>query len=239
MHQSLSFIACRLNTAQHVSGILMPIIRSLSTAVAASGLTLERGGGSDVGRGRSGPNRPRPTTLLPPRSNSKPEAATAVDELLMMGKRMPETCWAVFKRQTVKLRDWCIWLVDLFEYIRTFSVVLCIFAALSYRRYIDAFCCVRLAIPDATHSVKSPPPFVQCFQPWSVIYCRRLWFVECVTQRVEDDDTSNVPWVLVSCVKINQVEIFNCAFCVNYLRWNENINYEDTLAYVRRSYEVY
>jgi hypothetical protein len=58
-----------------------------------------------------GPSRPRPTSLLPPRSYGKPEvaaaaaaaAAAAVDRLLMMGIRMTETCRAVFKRQTINL----------------------------------------------------------------------------------------------------------------------------------------
>jgi hypothetical protein len=34
----------------------------------------------------------------------KPEAATAVIELLMMGGKTPETCWAVNKRQDNKLK---------------------------------------------------------------------------------------------------------------------------------------
>jgi len=51
-----------------------------TTALTASGFTLERGGSSFVGRGLAGykPARPRPTTLLPPRSKVKPEVVNAV-----------------------------------------------------------------------------------------------------------------------------------------------------------------
>ena len=41
----------------------------------------------------------------------KPDAATAVIELLMMGGKVPETCWAVNKCQDNKLKICCIRLV--------------------------------------------------------------------------------------------------------------------------------
>jgi hypothetical protein len=36
---------------------------------------------------------------------------TAVIELLVMGGKTPETCWAVNKRQDNKLENCCLWLV--------------------------------------------------------------------------------------------------------------------------------
>jgi len=40
MQQFLQFVTWRLFTAQHVWGVLAPIIRSSKTAVAASGFTF-------------------------------------------------------------------------------------------------------------------------------------------------------------------------------------------------------
>jgi hypothetical protein len=41
----------------------------------------------------------------------KPEAAIVVIELLMMGGKTPQTCWAVNERQDNKLKICCIWLM--------------------------------------------------------------------------------------------------------------------------------
>jgi len=82
-----------------------PSSGAIKTAVAASGLPLERGGSSAVGRGRAGLPDHDQQHCYHHAPTVKPEAATAVVELLMMGMRISETCWAVFKRQVVNLRN--------------------------------------------------------------------------------------------------------------------------------------
>jgi hypothetical protein len=57
------------------------------------------------------PARPRTRRGYHHDTKVKPEAATAVTELPMMGGKMPETCWAVNKRQDNKLKNCCFWLV--------------------------------------------------------------------------------------------------------------------------------
>jgi len=58
-----------------------------------------------------GPARPRTQHGYHHDTKVKPKAATAVIELLMMGGRTPETCWAVNTSQDNKLENCCIWLV--------------------------------------------------------------------------------------------------------------------------------
>jgi len=55
-------------------------------------LPLERGGSSAVGRGQAGRLDHDQQHCYHHVPTVKPEAAAAVDKLLMMGMRMPETC---------------------------------------------------------------------------------------------------------------------------------------------------
>jgi len=57
------------------------------------------------------PARPQTQHVCHHDTKVKPEGATAVIGLLMMGGRTPGTCWAVSKRQDNKLENCCIWLV--------------------------------------------------------------------------------------------------------------------------------
>jgi len=57
------------------------------------------------------PARPRTQDSYHHDTKVEPDAATAVIELLMMGGRTPETCWAVNERRDSGLENCCIWLV--------------------------------------------------------------------------------------------------------------------------------
>jgi hypothetical protein len=62
------------------------------TAVAASGLPLERGDSSAVGRGRGRAGRPAGPTTITARLSPRYEGKTAVIEPLMVGGKTPEIC---------------------------------------------------------------------------------------------------------------------------------------------------
>ena len=76
-------------------------------------LPSERGDSSAIGRGRAGPGRPDHDQqhCYHQAPKVKLEAATAVVELLMLGVRTPETCWAVNKQteEIVASSWWFIW----------------------------------------------------------------------------------------------------------------------------------
>ena len=99
-------------------GILVPVIRSSTTAVAPSGLSLERGGSSAVGRGRG-----RPAGRSDHDQQHCYHHVPTVNQRLLLqllsswwwARGCPKHVELLFKRQVINLRNCCIWLVDSFE----------------------------------------------------------------------------------------------------------------------------
>jgi len=92
-----------------------PLSGTTTTAEAASSLPSELGDGSAAGRGRAGRPEHDQQHCYHHVPTINQRLLLQLLQLLMMGMRMPETCWAVFKWQVVNLRICCIWLVDSVE----------------------------------------------------------------------------------------------------------------------------
>jgi hypothetical protein len=89
-----------------------PSSGATTTAVAASGLPSELDGSSADGRGLADHDQQHCYHQAP---TVNERLLLQLLYLLMMGMRMPETCWAVSKRQVINLRSCCILLVDSVE----------------------------------------------------------------------------------------------------------------------------
>ena len=96
-----------------------PSSGATTPAVAASGLPSELGDSSTVGRGRSGQlARPRPTALLSPSSDGKPEALTVVvvapDDGHEDARNMLSCIWTTSNKleKLLRLVGWFSWKYD-------------------------------------------------------------------------------------------------------------------------------
>ena len=89
----------------------------------------------------------------------KPEAATAVVELLTMGVRAPETCWAVNKRQDNKLEKLLHLIGDLFE-------LRCTVFQIYFIKYSECFGQVRLSIIRGISTLYTRNRYLTCQLSW-------------------------------------------------------------------------
>ena len=108
-------LLCRTDTAQHISGITMPIIKSPSNCRCSLWFPYECGGGSLT----TAENTP------PSHSYGNQRLQRQFDGLLMLGIVMPETCWAVSVRQSNKFYYWLLHLDGCFYLINICFLQFC------------------------------------------------------------------------------------------------------------------